>query len=260
MSDRLAAFTRSLRERSELGRLGPAPALFAHPDGERPAPLLLWLHGRTVSKELDSARYLRLIRAGICVLALDLPGHGERADPALQAPGAMRPLLTQALSELDGVLEALWASPWGPLVARERLAMGGMSAGGMITLRRLCEPHPFRCAAVESTCGDFAAVDEERFRAGIAAGLDPRSHLEGWRPLPLLALHSERDRVTPLRGITGFLDALRGRYAALGADPAQVELTTWPETGAPMEHAGFGRKAREARERFVEFLSTHLGE
>jgi len=34
------------------------------------------MHGRTANKELDPGRYLRLIRAGIAVCAIDLPGHG----------------------------------------------------------------------------------------------------------------------------------------------------------------------------------------
>lgn len=258
MSDRISHFTSSLREQTRLGWLGPAPALFAHPDHERPAPLVLWLHGRTVNKEIDSARYLKLIRAGFAVLALDLPGHGERTDPALQAPEGMTRLLSAARAELDGVLEQLWESEWGRLVDRERLAIGGMSAGGMIALRRLCDDHPFRCVAVESTCGDFAAVLEARFDASRQAGLDPKSNLAGWRPLPLLALHSEADEVTPLHGMTGFLDALGERYAAEGAPSEWIALHTWPETGAPAEHAGFGRKSREARELLLGFLGEHL--
>jgi len=258
-SDLLQTFTPSLRERIRLGRLAEAPALLSHPDATdataRPVPLLLWLHGRTVRKEIDSARFLRLARAGVACLAIDLPGHGERLDPALQAPDALPQLLAAGVAELDTVLEALWASDWAPLVDRERLAIGGMSAGGMITLRRLCDPHPFRCAAIESSCGDFRAAEADRFLAAQLQGLDPIQHLAGWRnELPLLALHSERDEVCPLVGISSFTDALRARYA----HPERVTLTTWPETGAPKEHAGFGRKAHAARVALVEFLQEHL--
>lgn len=258
-SDLLQTFTPSLRERVRLGRLAQAPALLAHPyatsEPPQAAPLLLWLHGRTVRKEIDSARFLRLARAGIACLAIDLPGHGERLDPALQEPDALPDLLAAGVAELDSVLEALWASEWAPLVDRERLALGGMSAGGMISLRRLCDPHPFTCAAVESSCGDFQAAGADRFLAAQLAGLDPIQHLSGWRDeLPFLALHSERDEVCPLIGISSFTDALRARYS----QPERVQLTTWPETGAPKEHAGFGRKAHAARVALVEFLTVHL--
>lgn len=259
MSDLLQAFTPSLRERVQLGRLGDAPALLAHPDptggAPRAVPLLLWLHGRTVRKEIDSARFLRLSRAGVACLAIDLPGHGERLDPALQEPDALPELLAAGVAELDSVLEALWSSDWAPLVDRERLAIGGMSVGGMIALRRLCDPHPFRCAAIESSCGDFQAAGAERLLKAQLAGLDPIQHLANWRAeLPLLALHSERDEICPLIGIRSFTDALQARYS----EPERVSLVTWPETGAPKEHAGFGRKAHAARVALVEFLKEHL--
>jgi dienelactone hydrolase len=259
MSDLLQTFTPSLRERIRMGRLAEAPALLSHPRAKaaapEAAPLLLWLHGRTVRKEIDSARFLRLARAGVACLAIDLPGHGERLDPALQEPDALPDLLAAGVAELDSVLEALWASDWAPLVDRDRLAIGGMSAGGMITLRRLCDPHPFRCVAVESSCGDFQRAGGDRFLAAKLNGLDPIQHLQGWQDeLPFLALHSERDEVCPLVGISSFTDALQARYT----EPERVTLTTWPETGAPKEHAGFGRKAHAARVALVEFLQAHL--
>jgi dienelactone hydrolase len=259
---RIAHFSRSLRERTRIGRVGPAPALVVLPEGDGPFPLLLWLHGRTVSKEIDSARYLRLLRAGIATCAIDLPGHGEREDPALHAPGALPDLLGQAHAEIDGVIDALGAVPEADRLDPARFAMGGMSAGGMVTLRRLCDPHRFRCAVVESTAGDFvaAAGGRARDRMVVAAmqGLDPAQHLDGWRPLPLLALHSAKDEVAPLAGIERFLERLEAHHTARGADPALVERLVFPETGAPAEHAGFGRRAGDARKRLLVFLGARL--
>ena len=78
---------RALDERTKRETLaGDVPALIAHPDWETPSPLVFWMHGRTSRKEIDSGRYLRLIRAGIAVCAIDLPGHGDRYEQRLQEP------------------------------------------------------------------------------------------------------------------------------------------------------------------------------
>jgi dienelactone hydrolase len=263
---RIAHFPTSLLERCTLTTLATAPALLVHPEGDpaTPRPYLLWLHGRTVHKEIDTARFQRLSRGGIGVAAIDLPGHGERLDPAYQAPGALSLLLSDGRAELDLVIAALQAVPQ---VSAERLAIGGMSGGGMIALRRLCEPHPFRCAVVEATAGDFTEAGKSkryaevgaaaRFRDAQLRGLDPSQHLGGWPPIPLLAFHSETDEVVPVAAMRVFVDALAERYAMLGRTD-ELELVTFPQTGAPEEHVGFGRLSGEVRAKTVEFLSRHL--
>lgn len=59
MDDRFARFPSDLAWRTRAARLGPSrvPALLAHPDWTTPAPVVIWMHGRTVSKELDPGRY-----------------------------------------------------------------------------------------------------------------------------------------------------------------------------------------------------------
>lgn len=268
MIERFARFPAYLAERSRSVRLGSAgiPALLAHPDLLRPAPTVIWMHGRTVNKELDPGRYLRWIRAGIAACAIDLPGHGERLDVDFQHPGRTLDLLEAAIPEIDQVVEALADPRWHGMFDLDRLAIGGMSAGGMATLRRLCDPHPFRCATVEATTGNLAAlyhpesgrpwpVNHPRERI---QRLDPMEHLAGWRPIPLVAMHSEGDRIVPIAGMRAFVEAVRERTAEQGADPAMVEFITWPETGAPEEHIGFGRVSNDAKNGQVEFLRRHL--
>jgi dipeptidyl aminopeptidase/acylaminoacyl peptidase len=258
--DRLVAakWPTSLRQRSTLLRLGSVPAVLVTPEGEGPWPLVLWLHGRSVNKEIDSARYHRLQRGGIAVCAIDLPGHGERHDPRLQGLHALADLLEQALAEVDPVLEAVLERE--PRLDPQRLALGGVSAGGMVTLRRLGKTHPFRCAAVECTGGDLSlAGAPERYRPVVERGLDPGPHVTSWRPIPLLALHSEADQVIPVAAIRAFVDALREHYRVSGAEPNLARLETWPETGAPHEHLGLGKRAGQARLRLLEHLQTHLG-
>jgi dienelactone hydrolase len=266
--ERFAKFPAALASQVRTTRLGPTgvPALLAHPDWKTPAPLVLWMHGRTVNKELDAGRYLRWIRAGIAACAIDLPGHGERFEAEFQRPAKTLDLLEQIIPEIDQVIGALTGPQWNAVFDPARLGIGGMSAGGMATLRRLCDPHPFVCAAVEGTTGDLAALyhpDSGRpwpvnHSPERVARYDPRQHLETWRPIPLLVLHSEADRVVPIATVRSFVEALQQHYTATGADPAVIDLHTWPETGAAEEHAGFGRHANDAKNLQVDFFSRNL--
>ena len=248
---------------------GGVPALLAHPDWSRPAATVIWLHGRTVSKELDNGRYLRWVRAGLAAVALDLPGHGERIDAAMQEPGRTLEVVAQAVGEIDGVVRALGDARFGGAFDLSRMAIGGMSAGGMVTLRRLCDKHAFKCAAVEGTAGDLGAMyldEHEPSRAKWAEHdvrlvheLSAIEHLGGFAPVPVLAVHSRADKVVPVACIERFTDALRARYVRLGAGDVPVTLHTWASTGAADEHSGFGRVSAEAKTLQVEFLLRHLG-
>ncbi|MBL8747395.1 MAG: prolyl oligopeptidase family serine peptidase [Phycisphaerae bacterium] len=276
MNERFAALPAALRAQSITTRLAGVPALVAHPDAgwdtdlrtsPKPRPIVIWMHGRTVNKELDPGRYLRWIRAGIAACALDLPDHGERFAEGRQGSDATLEIVKQMAEELDDVTAALGDAQWRGAFDVSRMAIGGMSAGGMATLIRLCRPHPFRCACVESTAGDFSMMSrfmEFTSRGGrdadgtLARELNPATHLDAWRPIPLLALHSEADAWVPANAIRSFTNALRERYAALGADPSIVELKTWETTGAPYEHAGFGRVAGEAKDAQLNFLRKWL--
>jgi dienelactone hydrolase len=266
MIERFSGFPAALASHARLTRLGTpdTPALLAHPDWDRPAPFTVWLHGRTAYKEMDPGRYLRWIRAGVAACAIDLPGHGERGEgrDRMHGPEQTLDVLERAIVEIDGVLHALQDPQWQGAFDRSRMAVGGMSAGGMATLRRLCDPHDFRCAAVEGTTGDLGALYSSA-RTALhdpvrIARLDPSQHLDGWRPIPLLVLHSERDRLIPFAGMHGFVENLRGHYRRQGADPAMIELVTWPETGASEEHIGFGRFSNDAKNAQAAFLAKHL--
>ncbi len=266
MSKRLSALPASLLQQSRFERLCASnsdegiPALLAHPDWSHPAPVVIWMHGRTVSKEIDPGRYLRWIRAGVAACAIDLPGHGERFDQAMQSPDATLFVVDQALGEVDRVIEDLAHPRFEGAFDLDRLAIGGMSAGGMTALRRLADDHPFRAAAVESTAGDFSLMPYmDRYPADLIARLDPSRHIEGWRPIPLLALHSEADEWVPVAAIRTFIERLRAHYTRIGADPDLARLVTWPRTGAPNEHAGFGNVSNDAKNLQTEFLAAALG-
>jgi len=57
-----------------------------------------------------------------------------------------------------------------------------------------------------------------------------------------------------IAGQERFFDALRARYA----DPGQIEFISFERTGAPYEHAGFGKYAADAKNLQTEFLRRHL--
>ena len=245
---------------SRFVRLGDGvPALLVHPHldratgrAARPAPVLVWMHGRTVTKELDPGRYLRLARAGIASCALDLPGHGERLDAALQDPARTLEVVERMADEIDGVLADLERS--GEHEGCRR-ALGGMSAGGMAALVRLCRPHGFDAALLECTTGSWRwQRSRAMFDPVRVAAMDPLGHLAGWRDIPVLALHNVGDEWVPHAGQAEFIEAIRAR----SADRASVEFHGFAKTGAHHEHAGFGRMATVAKDLATEFLRRTL--
>jgi len=99
----------------------------------------------------------------------------------------------------------------------------------------------------------------ERYPRDLIDRLDPIRRADAWRAIPLLALHSEADEWVPVDAIRSLMGALERRYRAVGADPATLlTLKTWPSTGAPAEHSGFGKVAAEAKTLQTEFLQRWL--
>ncbi|MDP7030471.1 MAG: alpha/beta fold hydrolase [Phycisphaerales bacterium] len=256
MNNQFDALPSALRRQARCERVGDVPVLLVEPEGEvDQPPLLVWLHGRTARKELDPGRYLRLMRNGIAACAMDLPGHGERFDASMQTPDAVVDTMLAAAAELDDVataaVERLGADP-------QRVAIGGMSAGGMASLSRLCQPHPYAAAAVEAASGSWEALPLAR-HAGPSQrrALDrfnPIRRLAEWRAIPLLAVHARHDQWVPQAPQWAFLDLVQGR-----GDPSLIERVLYDHTGAAGEHAGFGIHAADAKAAQLSFLQRRLG-
>jgi dienelactone hydrolase len=230
------------------------PALLVLPEpSHRPAPLLIWMHGRTADKTVDTGRYLRLFRAGIASCSLDLPGHGERYDEEGQKPESVLKIVEQMVDELDEVTTELAGRTE---IDEHRIAIGGISAGGMVALARCCRPHAYEAITVEATTGNLEYrassifADPKRSRR-----LDPIAHLDHWRPIPLLALHNLLDEWIEIDGQRFFIEAVRKRHK----NPDEVEFHVYEKpTGAPYEHSGFGKYSADAKARQVDFLSRVL--
>lgn len=233
--------------------------MLAHPDWDsgQNVPAVIWMHGRTVNKEIDPGRYLRLIRSGIAACAVDLPGHGERFDRGLQDPERTLDVVLQMADEIDSIIDSLRDYPGG-VFDMNRLAIGGMSAGGMATLVRLTRAHPFVCTSVEATTGSWMHQRKRMMLKNKSeqeiAQYDPIQHLDVWREIPIQAIHAEGDEWVSIEGQREFLDALRDRYD----DPSTIELVTYEDTGAPHEHAGFGKFAADAKNVQRDFLMKWL--
>ena len=260
MVDLGGSFPHSLRRHARWMPLAGAPAVVMHPDHDegaavplRTMPWVLWFHGRTVNKELDPGRYLRWLRAGIGCVAIDLPGHGERHDPPLQAPGRVLDVVRRADAEIDAIVGSVRGlDGFDP----ERIGIGGMSAGGMVSMVRLCRPHTFMGALLESTTGDWSArVAGATWPMDLVRALNPIDHLAAWREIPVLAIHSELDEWVPIDGQRRFLDALRAR----ASHPEHIELLAFESTGAPFEHSGFGRMGAVAKDAGTAFWVRTFG-
>ena len=228
--------------------------MLVHPNREsaRPVPVVIWMHGRTGRKELDPGRYLRLMRSGIGVCAVDLPAHGERFDAELQEPSRTLDVIVQMINEIDQLVDELLETG---LFDRHRLGIGGMSAGGMAATARLCREHPFRCASVEAATGSCAPQRRrEMFRGrqdDLIERLNPIANVEHWREIPFQAIHARLDSWVSFEGQAAFIEELQWHYA----DPELVEFVTYERTGAPFEHAGFGKMAADAKERQRAFFA-----
>ena len=231
--------------------LGEIPALIIQAD-ETPRPFLLWMHGRTADKEIDPGRYLRYARAGVNVCAVDLPGHGERFDAALQGPDTLFAVITQMAAEVDSIVDSLqeWLN-----FREQQMAIGGMSAGGMAAILRLTKVHQFSAAVLEATMGQwrlsrhhsiFESLTDEEFDA-----VNPVNHITNWLEIPLIAFHSRHDEWIPYASQEEFIARLKQRYE----NPEKIEFVTFDHTGAPKEHLGFGRESAFVKEIQVEFIN-----
>lgn len=252
---RLGELPNSLKKNADFLRLGDdVPVMLVRPEAPTgDDPLFIWMHGRTTHKSFDPGRFLRLMRSGIATCSIDLPGHGERLEGGRDEPEAIIGVILQMVEELDAVLLDL--DSMGEF-DQDRIGIGGISAGGIVTLLRLTQPHRFSCAAVEATTGNRSFRNRGAFPDTDAlSALDVMPRIDGWREIPILGLHNRHDEWIDAAGQELFFESLRERYER----PELAELHVYEElTGAPHEHSGFGRQATDAKNRQVEFLARTL--
>ena len=254
MNQRFDTLPSRLQDCSTLKEIAGVPCLLVRKD-EAPRPFLFWIHGRNADKELDPGRYLRCVRRGINVCAVDLPGHGQRIEAALQERNRLLDVIVQMADEIDRVLEGLGELEGFDLHSG---AIGGMSAGGMVAITRLLHPHSFRVVVLEATGGSWRHLLNTPFCENMNKDefktMDPMNHLEEWVDLPVVAFHSRHDSWIPFKTESEFIEAIKMQ----SSNPTEIELVAFDHTGAPGEHIGFGRESAFVKEVQIDFLVRHL--
>ncbi len=254
MNERYQSLPSRLRTCTEAVEINEVPCLLVRKD-DQPRPFLFWMHGRTADKELDPGRYLRCVRRGLNVCAVDLPGHGQRFDETLQGRSSLLDIILQMAGEIDGVLAGLETRGGFDL---QRCAIGGMSAGGMIAITRLLQPHPFKALVLEATGGSWEPLLDtpfcEELNREAFRSINPVQNLAEWSDIPVIAFHSRHDSWIPYQVESEFIEAIRMK----SMNPNNIELISFDRTGAPDEHIGFGSESAFVKETQVEFLARHI--
>lgn len=196
----------------------PVPAVLRLPGGADRVPAALLLHGYASRKE-DMADYVgdALLPLGIASLSIDLPLHGERADPfelrSMRNPFDIASRWRTAIDEAQLALRFLSARAE---IDRDRLALVGYSLGSYLSLA-VAERDRAPRAVVLAAGGD---LPDFPFSALIRAVANPLAGVHALAGRPLLMVHGKRDRTIP--------PALAERLFAAAGDPKEIQ---WFEAG-----------------------------
>jgi len=170
----------------------PVPALLRLPAATEPAPAALLLHGYRSRKE-DMADFVgeALLPLGIASLSIDLPLHGDRADPfelrSVRDPFELAARWRTAIDEAQLAVRFLSARRE---IDRTRLAVIGYSLGAYLALA-LVERDRGPSAVVLAAGGD---LPDFPFAPLIRAVADPMRGVRALDGRPLLMVHGRRDR------------------------------------------------------------------
>lgn len=227
------------------------------PDGPGPHPSILWVHGGGFAVGQRDMRPMRVLtslcrRAGYAVASIDY-----------------RMLLRGGGLE-QGLEDTLQAWRWWQAQAAQfnldpqRMALGGLSAGGCLSLlaaqRALDEGGAPRCVISSYTLYDLGDAGGPfgrlLFRMAGGAGAAQRSARspvgQPVLALPTLVLHGDADAIVPVRQAEGWV--AQRRRAKL---PTEVLILP----GAP--HAFFNHPETEAAQRgaqaLLDYLEAQLG-
>jgi dipeptidyl aminopeptidase/acylaminoacyl peptidase len=217
-----------------MGDSEPAlPALLyrpSNPPPDNPLPGVVWCHGGPVSDVSRgwSRQEVWLASQGFAVLVPAFRGSATLGISHMEAG------LGEGVGKAD-LADILAGARWlasQPGIDGDRLAAGGRSWGGYLTLRAVTQAeHPFVCgwagAAIADweiqqaetevryydyqLLGGFLTDDAVRARARDRSPVHDITHLK----VPLLITHGRKDHDVPFRQIEEFVQALRATGAPL---------------------------------------------
>jgi fermentation-respiration switch protein FrsA (DUF1100 family) len=196
----------------------PIPAVLRLPRAIERVPAALLLHGYASRKE-DMAESVgeALVPLGIATLSIDLPLHGERADPfelrSVRNPFELAERWRTAIEEAQLALRFLGARPE---IDRERLAVIGYSLGSYLSLA-VAERDRAARAFVLAAGGDLPDFPLAQLIRSVA---DPLRGVRALAGRPLLMVHGRRDRT--------ILPAQAERLFAAADEPKEIR---WWDAG-----------------------------
>jgi hypothetical protein len=208
----------------------PVPAVLRLPAASNPVPAALLLHGYASRKE-DMAESVgaEMIPLGIATLSIDLPLHGDRADP-LELRSARNPfeLAARWQTAIDEAQLALRFLAARSEIDRERLALIGYSLGSYLSLA-VAERDRAPRAVVLAAGGDLPDFPLAQLIRSVA---DPLRGVRALAGRPLLMVHGRRDRT--------ILPAQAERLFAAAEEPKEIR---WWDAGHYLPHAAVRQAA-----------------
>ena len=209
----------------------PVPSLLRLPDGTDRVPAALLLHGYASRKE-DMADSVgdALLPLGIASLSIDLPLHGDRADPfelrSVRSPFELTERWRNAITEAQLALRFLAARRE---IDRDRLSLVGYSLGAYLSLA-VAERDRAPRAVVLAAGGDLPSFP---FAALIRSVADPIAGVRALQGRPLLMVHGRQDRTIP--------PTLAERLFAAAAEPKAIQ---WWDAGHHLPNEAVRAAAR----------------
>jgi predicted esterase len=196
----------------------PIPGVLRLPAATGPVPAALLLHGYASRKE-DMAESVgeAMVPLGVATLSIDLPLHGERADPlelrSVRNPFELAARWQTAIEEAQLALRFLAARPE---IDRDRLALIGYSLGSYLSLAVVERDRAPR-AVVLAAGGDLPDFPLAQLIRSVA---DPLRGVRALAGRPLLMVHGRRDRT--------ILPAQAERLFAAAEEPKEIQ---WWDAG-----------------------------